>query len=86
MLQPLFVVWLSILLGRLYYSNSPPLTYRKIYTGAFRHITGPAKFHTSMNLYKLKLQPNSWISISENMTWNTGFLVINGTGSANYDK
>ena len=54
-----------------------------VYTGAFRHITGPAKFHTPMNIYKLKLQPNSWISISENMTWNTGFLVINGTGSAN---
>ena len=36
-----------------------------------------------MNIYKLKLQPNSWISISENMTWNTGFLVINGTGTAN---
>ena len=54
-----------------------------VYTGAFRHITGPAKSHTPMNIYKLKLQPNSWISISENMTWNTGFLVINGTGSAN---
>ena len=54
-----------------------------VYTGAFRHITGPAKSHTPMNIYKLKFQPNSWISISENMTWNTGFLVINGTGSAN---
>ena len=54
-----------------------------VYTGAFRHITGPAKSHTPMNIYKLKLQLNSWISISENMTWNTGFLVINGTGSAN---
>ena len=54
-----------------------------VYTGAFRHITGPTKSHTPMNIYKLKLQPNSWISISENMTWNTGFLVINGTGSAN---
>ena len=24
----------------------------------FRHITGPAKSHTPMNIYKLKLQPN----------------------------
>lgn len=39
-----------------------------------------------MNIYKLKLQPNSWSSISENMTWNTGFLVINGTGSANSES
>ena len=54
-----------------------------VYTGAFRHITGSAKSHTPMNIYKLKLEPNSWISISENMTWNTGFLVINGTGTAN---
>ena len=38
-----------------------------VYTGAFRHITGPAKSHTPMNIYKLKLQPNSWISISENL-------------------
>ena len=34
-----------------------------VYTGTFRHITGPAKSHTLMNIYKLKLQPNSWISI-----------------------
>ena len=38
-----------------------------VYTGAFRHTTGPAKSHTPMNIYKLKLQPNSWISISENL-------------------
>ncbi len=54
-----------------------------VYTGTFRNITGPAKSHTPMNIYKLKLQPNAWISISENETWNTGFLVINGTGTAN---
>lgn len=51
------------------------MTHRKIYRGAFRHITGPAKSHTPMNIYKLKLQPNSWISIFENMTWNEIFVL-----------
>lgn len=54
-----------------------------VYAGAFRNITGPGNSYTPMNIYKLTIEPNSYVSIREQANWNTGFLVINGSGTVN---
>ncbi|SNV54339.1 pirin family protein [Veillonella rodentium] len=66
-----------------YYQSLDETIEATVYTGTFRHITGPGKSYTPMNIYKLKLRPDSSISISEQATWNTGFLVLSGSGSTN---
>lgn len=54
-----------------------------VYAGTFRNIIGPARTHTPMNIYKLSIDAGSYISISEQPHWNTGFLVLAGSGTVN---
>lgn len=54
-----------------------------VYAGTFRNVKGPGKSYTPMNIYKLNIAGNSYVSISEQAHWNTGFLVINGSGIVN---
>lgn len=57
-----------------------------VYAGHLRHVQGPARTHTPINLYRLEINKGHAFTLEEPKNFNLGFLVVEGgSGTVNGD-